>query len=233
MRFAAMVISFVLTVLAGGAALATGVVLEFDDIYDIGGGQSLEAGFRYENGSTYNPGDRLLLHDDDGGITLSQIRMDNGGTFDALTADISGSSRLYKTGKKKRPRDPSKLDKWLYGRNLTYENYAFYGYREGVLVGSLTGALNGSASLSFGADFLGIDLLVAKLLVPDAVVDFFGEISKRRTLFCREWCGDFSIHRMGLYAYDPAPVPLPAGLPLLAGGLGLLAAVRRKGRSLR
>jgi hypothetical protein len=30
------------------------------------------------------------------------------------------------------------------------------------------------------------------------------------------------------YLEDPSPVPLPAGLPLLAGGLGLLALTRRR-----
>jgi hypothetical protein len=40
----------------------------------------------------------------------------------------------------------------------------------------------------------------------------------------------FDLDTVGTWSLTPAPVPLPAALPLLVSGLGLLAAAKRRRR---
>jgi hypothetical protein len=216
-----------------GPVFGATVDLEFDTfeptpVY----GTFTESGMSYQNSTSYVGGDYMYLHDDSGGIKMSEIKGVNGERFDAVSADITGYSRVYQTGNKKKPKKPRKLEKWLYGNNITYDNFAFYGFRDGLLVASQKGSINGSFSqLMFGADFTDLDLLVAELLVPKALNSLYNKIRKRKTLFCDEWCAGFQVDRLGLNVREPAPVPLPAGLPLLAAGLGGLGLIVRRKRA--
>lgn len=215
-------------------AKASPVQLDFQQDWVLPEGSDYtESGFSYQNSSAYVESDEISLHDDSGGLLMSTFSSVGGSRFDVIDADINGYSRVYKTGNRKKPKDESKLDKWLFGRNQTYDNYGFYGYRDGVLVASLEGAINRSGQvLNFGEEWRDLDHLVTRLLVPDALNILFDTIRKRRTLFCNEWCAGFQIDRLGLNVHTPvAPVPLPASLPLLLAGVAGVAAVRLRRKS--
>ena len=96
--------------------------------------------------------------------------------------------------------------------------------------GGLTNA-SSSAGHAFGVlgatGFLGVPDGYASGATLDATTVFaghtFASLGIMPGTYVYNWSSDSVTVRFG-----PAPIPLPAGLPLLAGGLGLLAWFRRR-----
>ncbi len=106
----------------------------------------------------------------------------------------------------------------------TYLNVLVQGFREGALVSNLTFNMGSSPDpylVNLTGAFNNISSLVIGILTPD--LNYYKSLPNvRYTDFCVP-CSHFNIDNVTL-----APVPVPAGLPLLATGLGLLTFVARR-----
>ena len=192
-------------------------------------------GIGYQNSSAYFSGDWLYLHDD-GGLHQSVFTSDSGLRFDALSADIRGYTRAFRTGKDKYDSgwSDARYDRWLHDKELEFKNLGWYGYRDGVLVASYTGRIDSDTfeAFHFSDDFTDLDTLVAAVLLPKGIDTYpGGVVTKKKTKYCEDWCAGIQVDRLTLKLdAEMAPVPLPAsGVLLLAGlaGFGLIARRRR------
>ena len=106
----------------------------------------------------------------------------------------------------------------------TYLNVLVQGFRGGALVSSLKfgmGAAPDPYTVSLGSAFTNLNSLVIGILAPN-FAEFSAMPGFARFAPCSP-CSHFNIDDLKL-----APVPLPAGLPLLALGLGGLGFIGRR-----
>ena len=140
-------------------------------------------------------------------------------------------------------------------------DYEWIGRRNGAVVAAAYGTTPTAAAYRvdwapfvFGDDFRDLDALSLEIFLPEnAALDAFrvvdAHIPKYAHLFVNDpspdpgqivcddtWCGGVIADDLILTIRDdvaPAPVPLPAGLPLLGAALGGLALARAKRRAAR
>lgn len=144
-----------------------------------------------------------MAHLDDSGTDVAdRITFAMSGRFDAQSFDIAPLTSDYTLG----------------GVPAAYDNVLVQGWRDGVLVAQDLFAMGtGPWIYRFGADFSGLDQLVIGAVTPGA-----GDPG----LCFAAPCAHFDIDNISLTPV--APVPLPAGLPLLLAGLAPLALRRRR-----
>jgi hypothetical protein len=219
--------------LLGAPVAAATVTVELTD-FDVSsdGSDPVTNGFSYQQSLAYASSEALYLHDD-WGVTSSTIRSVAGHRFDAVDADIRAYTNVYVSG----PGRPDGSSEWYYDRKLAFDNFAWFGYRDGEVVAKHRGSMDtpwdeGFREFRFSDDFHDLDALEARLLLPNAEKWYFPEFTEPNTVWCEEWCGGFQVDRLALRVENtPTPVPLPPAGTLLLGGLGALAVWRRLGRA--
>jgi hypothetical protein len=205
--------------LAFSAAPANAALLTFDGVA-IGGigcppgpGSVVESGFTISNCPGYfiEPGE---IHLDDGGTGFSSfVDFSSDMRFDAVSVAIQNFGESYFVDD-------------ITWQSVPYDNVLFTGYRDGVLVASqgyssFAVAAFATEVVLFDSDFAALDLLRIAQVFPSIEEQF---------LHPDAYCVDVPCGHVSLKEITLAPVPLPAGLPLLAGALALLgfAASRRR-----
>lgn len=186
-------------------------------------------GFRYQSDGYYG-GPEIVLHDDSGGIVRSAVTYLGGKPFIAASVHIYSYMQAFLA-----PEWTEKptLDEMM-GLIPGYENVGIKAFRNGVEVENLSWFQPSATGKTVDLSYLGeIDRLVLELRQPDV------NPANVRRLYESEgqlywdgaempngevWCnGDFCGQLEASVTLDtPAPVPLPATLPLLAGALLLL-----------
>ena len=109
----------------------------------------------------------------------------------------------------------------------TFLNVLVQGFRGATLVSNLTfnmGAAPDPYTVSLGSDFSNLSSLVIGILAPN-FAEYLAMPGAVSIDSCAP-CSHFTVDDVTL-----APVPLPAGLPLAASGLALLAFVARRRRA--
>ena len=153
--------------------------------------------------------------DDFGTSYANAIGFTTGGIFDAVSFDVLGDLGGFYYS----------LTTWNYETDLpetiypTWDNVEVWGSKGNSLTGHDTFTMGSVSTYLFPDTFKGIDSLVISIIYPPAVPEGW-------TAWCPEPCSHFSIDNVTL---NPAAVPLPAGLPLLATALGGLWFIRRRG----
>ena len=157
---------------------------------------------------------RSMLHFDDGGTSApSTVTFSMGILFNAVSFLL----------------DPWNFDflvRFEDGSYLqpTYMNVLVQGYRGAALVSDLKFDMGSSPDpykVKLGSTFSNLSSLVISILDPN-FAEYRAMPGVRYAGFCAP-CSHFSIDNLKL-----APVPLPAGLPLAASGLALLAFIARR-----
>lgn len=206
-----------------GRASAAQVTLIFDDVSDLGGSatgpyQLTEQGISYSVWPESH-GSAGAIHLDDAGTGYqSAVTFTGTDRFDVVSLDVEGLGQsLYV------------YDEIWDGTPLAYDNVLFEGLRGGEVVASLlwsTGLSRGWQNLAFDNAFSDLDSFLIRALVPDL------SVLPDQTECIDYPCGHFNIDNLTLDV-APAPVPLPAGLPLLLGGYGMLILGAMRQRSNR
>lgn len=164
------------------------------------------------------------LHIDDGGTSApSMARFTMGaGAFDAISFDIRPIGFYLEYT------DPA--------GNLslpTWANVQVQGFSGINLVSSLMfdmGKGQTPYTVTLGSVFSNLTALTISIVFPDWI---YKNLPPDADVYCDNPCSHFEIDNVTLTAVTPAPVPLPAGLPLAASALAALGAVafrRRKAR---
>lgn len=215
------VLVLILSLLLPG--LAQAATLTFDGLPAGGAGTSWqEAGYVV----TANPGGTsgsLGLADGGSAQQVGITAAEPGGLFAALGLSLSLFRQNYYA-----------FDGMGGLDDLGYDNVLVRGYLDGALVAESlfsSDAPDGQAAswtqLSFGAAFGALDLLTITALFPTEEMSIDGGDK-----FCSELpCASFRIDDLVLMPTPLSPVPLPAGAPLLALGLGALWLARRRHRA--
>lgn len=205
----------------------------------------IQNGFTAQTSTAYFDSNAFLYLHDDGGITESVFASVDGYHFDAVMANARAYSNVYQTAADPRPTgafgDPD-FDIWATGTQPAYGNVGWFGYRDGAEVAQMVYHQDGDYSdLAFGTDFVDLDRLVLRSLIPAGVIDYvLGDdtlLGVPGANWCAEWCAGVKLATLTLNvrAAAPSAVPLPAGFGPLALALmllGLLAAAKgRKGRA--
>lgn len=202
-----------------------------------------DKGFTYQDSLTYFAVGNLYLHDD-GGLTTSTIRREDGRAFTVHMGDIWASSRAFQAVEGPNPTGDTRLDfrrdtpdgpqMHLVPVPIGYAIEGFVGMRK---VAGIYGLSPVFQTFDFGDVFRGIDRLVVTLDLPEQKP---GAWYRYWPLFvptsdvapyepgetvCDEWCANLHIDNLVV-----STVPLPAGFGLLATGLGLLAVARTRKR---
>jgi hypothetical protein len=162
----------------------------------------------------------------------STIQFTTGGLFDAVSFDIPSAVMTYWVQQVEDPWEQI---------GTPYNNVGVYGTRDSTLVASAEISFQstylGQTSMTylFPDTFKGIDALVIEALNPPhlGLVDVgFGTWVDGSGCFANE-CTAFNVDNVTLTNLREAPavVPLPAGLPLLATGLGGLWLIKRRRRA--
>lgn len=144
------------------------------------------------------------LHLDDSGTPFAnRVSFTMAGLFDFISLDLLGLGSSYE----------------IDGILSAYDNVLFEGFRGGLQVATLlfsTGTINPETfvitNASLGGGFVGLDEFRITNLQPTLIDD---------THQCRDQpCGHVSVDNLTL-----SPVPVPAALPMLLGGIGLLGVI--------
>ncbi|PKP79415.1 MAG: hypothetical protein CVT80_16150 [Alphaproteobacteria bacterium HGW-Alphaproteobacteria-2] len=203
------------------ASPAAAASLTFDGVPEGGGANCFgggpesvaEGGFTISNCPGYwiAPGN---IHLNDGGSAFSgSVEFSAPVPFRAESVTILGFGSAFTDQETREP--------------VAYENVLFEGFRDGALVarqGHSTGLLAKSVeTVLFGPEFAALDLLRISQVLPGA---------EDLARYPDAYCADRPCAQISLLDIRLSPVPLPAGLPLLAAALaafGLLARRRRTG----
>ncbi|WP_234867911.1 hypothetical protein [Alitabrizicola rongguiensis] len=169
----------------------------------------------YPDGVTY-------LHDDSGASESFLGRVDRKG-FSVRSATIIIQNLIWKASTKPMPPyddDDTALRKWAF-HNKPYDVVLnIIGVNDGEVVGQkqVKSRKSHLFDIKFGKTFGEVDMLFFQLSIPsfDHFFDFY-EMLEPGQIWCGEFCGGAIVERISLD--DPAPVPLPASLPLLGGAL--------------
>lgn len=202
------------------AAPAAAAVLSFNGVPGGGDGclagnpeSVTEAGFTISNCPGY-------------WIAPGEVHLDDGGTGFRDSVDFSAPFRFRAESVTILGLGSAFTDQETW-EPVAYENVLFEGFRDGVLVarqGHSTGILaNSIHTVLFGPDFAALDLLRISQVLPGA---------EDLARYPDAYCADSPCAHVSLLEIRLSPVPLPAGLPLLAAALmafGFLARRRRAG----
>lgn len=177
-------------------------------------------GFSFNNSAAYNVSEHIYLHDD-GGLTSSTFRRADGRHFSMLGALIRVGSNL----KEVQSDGTLKAIQYLY--SLT-------GFRDGVQVASIIQSSGSFGLQSWGNVFSDLTSFTISLLLPPDRIKYaysYSDLIDGKliwyppgTVVCQEYCAFAHIDDV---EYELAPVPIPASMAMLLGGLGLLAVRRR------
>ncbi len=130
--------------------------------------------------------------------------------------------------------DPE-YDAWAHSRIYDGKRYGLYGLRDGVVAYShqfptLPGAEDYNFSdpdVRLNLNFKNIDALYLAIILPlNTKIFHLGNPLDPGDIWCEHYCTNFAVSRMQA-ADGLARIPLPTTLPLLLGGLGMMAAARR------
>ncbi|MCA0905313.1 hypothetical protein LCM27_02760 [Ruegeria marisrubri] len=184
--------------------------------------QGTSQGFTFDYAPVYNFGNQINLHDDNG-VLSTVVQAVNGTKFTAQSVDLSGLSRVFKTGSGPAPAlGTQAYNQWLKAGTATVPTLTFSGLLNGATVATQTFGPSALNTFGLSSGFTAIDQLLITLNVPNAVKLPFGLGSN--TVWCDQWCGEFNVDNLQV-----APVPLPAsGLLLFGAVLGLFGYRRLK-----
>jgi len=206
------------------------------DVPQIGWGglgiHHYEQGFNYQTSDVYSGGPIMLT--DDSGLVSSTLSHTNGRSFSLNSIDVSAwNNSAYVTGSGPQPTDPNDYDVWARDHFSSEMGWKIEGYRNGSVISSFFQSADRSSplaytNLSFGALFENMDSIVFSMVFPDGFTYDTGtpfEFGPNTT-----WCESFYCSQIDFANFVVTTVPLPAGLPMLGAGLGLMWMVRRRGR---
>ena len=185
-----------------------------------------EAGFRYTTSGIYNPSGALYLHDDSGALRSDIWRLD-GAHFTPTSMNIQTGDQIQRAGAGPAPADFLDYLAWSVAGIAEHAHVFFDGMRGGAVVAEteITGYAMGL--FQFDSSFADIDRLSIRYVLPNGVTQH-SFASAPGPLYCEDTCGGFVGSDLQVDLLDdPAPVPLPAGFLLLAGGLFSLTRLRR------
>lgn len=157
------------------------------------------------------------VHIDDGGTSApSQVTFTMAaGAFDAVSFDLRpiGFYLEYTD-----PAGNLSMPSWA--------NVQVQGFSGINLVSSLTFDMGQTpTTITLNSMFRNLTSLTIGILFPDWI---YQNLPANASVYCDSPCSHFEIDNVTLNAVNPAPVPLPAGLPLAASGLAVLAGLARR-----
>lgn len=180
--------------------------------------------------NTYSEDGILVSGNGDLGIGAgSALHFDDGGTSSPSTVAFSMATHFNAVSFLPDPVNFDFLVRLDDGSYLqpTYLNALVQGFRGAALVSNRTfdmGAAPDAFTVNLGTMFNNLTSLVIGILLPDfAAYQAMPGVARAET--CAP-CSHFNVDNVTL-----APVPLPAGLPLAASGLALLALISRRRRA--
>jgi hypothetical protein len=203
------------------------------------------AGFTYQQTVTYPCRNCLFNLHDDSGLQETIITRVDGQRFNAISAAQTVVSRLYRSADTAAPQDDGQNPDftndylaWAKASKPSYLNFGWFGYRAGSLVATYQAFGNDPdvitfATLAFSPEFADLDTLIARYFSPDGSpfqsIDAGFDVTEPGTEWIDFWSGELFVASLTLDVGETvAPVPLPAGLSLLAMGLGALALAGRR-----
>lgn len=230
--------TFMFVALLATASNASPVTVTFDPTIsshnpetnsDIGTSQ----GFSYEFSYVYLSGAHIAFHDD-GGILSSTIKPVNGSIFTPRTIDVSGYSRLNKSGEGAPPVEEGRAhDAWSKSGTAQQPQLSFIGLRNGKTVANQSVGPTAKSTISFSNAFGGIDALLLSLNIPAGALQYTypEDIRTPNTLWCYEWCAGFTVDDLAVSTDTITPVPLPAGGVLFLSALFGLGYFKTRARA--
>jgi len=220
-RIPALVLAAPIAVLVAQAQAST---MTFDNLTDPFATSYTEAGITATGNGDMGMYSTGTVHIDDGGTSApSSVTFTMAaGAFNAVSFDILplGFSFEYC--------DPSGA--------CTYPSFAnvqVQGFNGISLVSSLIFDMGQGLqpyTVALGSVFSNLSSLTISILYPTWA---FQNLPQGATAWCDSPCSHFEIDNVTLNAVTPAPVPLPAGLPLAASALAALGATRLRWKRLR
>lgn len=220
---------------AGAAVVLDGVGVSDEDFaawYDAQPAvQVAEDGFLYYQSTTY-PSGIIALHDDEG-LLGSEIRRADGQPFTLTSLSFEAWNLAYTSAADPRPdeaADPEDIDAWARAKPFDGAKVVFVGQTSTGPAGMIEVPFLTylSQTVDFGPAFSNIEALEILFYQAGFAHLYDTDGLQPGDAWCDGYCGQVTINSATISA--PAPVPLPAGAPLLAAALGLMAAGRRRAR---
>lgn len=233
MRILAMTAAAILA--AGQVHAATAILSDDSGISDWVSDYSYfvkihEEGYVYTVTNLYNY-HGFIIHDDHVS-PVADLSKEDGGQFSLLNFDYSFWTRMWRSGEEDCPYDDSlDCEPWSMSEKVTDKATLWLTAWNGA---NKVGTLALKSTEIYGSqyvpvllpnEFHNVSLVTFKLEFEDNIIPpCCGlDVTTANVLWCDEWCGETWLKDIVVTSDDPAPIPLPAGFPLLAAAIAAAA----------